>query len=353
MNLFSPSFFSFILMTFALFLTWKGIGFFIQIARAKGIVDVPNERSSHTQVTVRGGGVVIVLVWTLCSLLMTEVFPSAKADLLVLLPGALLTAIIGWRDDLKGVRVPVRLACHFLAAGLAMAALGGYDVFSMGEWRLELGLFGSFLALLAIVWSLNLFNFMDGIDGIAGTESVFVFGIGGLVLYLHGATGLALLAWLLTISMVGFLVWNWPKARVFMGDVCSGFLGFLVLVFALIGAKRYNISLVPWVILYGVFWFDAFMTLVRRVRAGGAWYAAHRTHAYQRLHHLAGWSHGRILLGVICINVVLSVLALLSVFRAEWSIYCLVASICIVGGAYIAVERLSPFDGINSGVPIK
>ncbi len=107
------------------------------------------------------------------------------------------------------------------------------------------------------------------------------------------------------------------------------------------------------VILYGVFWFDAFMTLVRRVRAGGAWYAAHRMHAYQRLHHLAGWSHGRILFGFIWINVVLSVLALLSVYRAEWSVYCLMASVCVVAGAYFLVERLAPFAGESKGAVIK
>ena len=348
MNSFSQLLWSLIFIASAGIIAWKAIGIYIERARAKGIVDVPNERSSHTQITVRGGGLVVVLTWVVTDLLLAQIYPALAKDLLVLLPGSLMTAAIGWRDDLKGVSVSWRLATHLLAAGVAIWALGGFPSVSIGLSQFDLGALGGVLAVVAIVWSLNLYNFMDGIDGIAGVESLFIFGIGALLLFLRGAEGLSAIAFLLVAVMAAFLIWNWPRAKVFMGDVCSGFLGFLVAVFALIGEKRYGVPLSAWIILYSVFWFDALMTLVRRALRGERWYLPHRSHAYQRLHHQAGWSHKRILWGVIVLNCILSVLAIASVYYPEMTIPALLASMLLVAMAYLAVERLAPFLPVSS-----
>jgi Fuc2NAc and GlcNAc transferase len=137
---------------------------------------------------------------------------------------------------------------------------------------------------LTLVWTTNLFNFMDGLDGIAGSEAVFVSGAGAWLNWREGgALGLTAAMACLAATCLGFLRWNWPPARIFMGDVGSGFLGFSLAVLGLAASQQGMLPIEIWAILGAVFLVDATVTLVRRLARGDRWFEAHRTHAYQNL----------------------------------------------------------------------
>ncbi|MBM4200459.1 MAG: glycosyl transferase, partial [Gammaproteobacteria bacterium] len=179
-----------------------------------------------------------------------------------------------------------RLAAHAVAGGLAVGMLGGFRELPLGLTTVQLGWFGAAFALLWTIWLLNLFNFMDGIDALAGTETVFVAGAAITLMALRqegvGPTGLAL--GVLASATAGFLWWNWPPARIFLGDVGSGFLGFALAVIALadMSGPGGGLGLPVWVLLNGVFLVDATYTLLRRIATGQQWYSPHRSHAYQK-----------------------------------------------------------------------
>jgi Fuc2NAc and GlcNAc transferase len=217
--------------------------------------------------------------------------------------GGIAIAAVGLLDDQFRLSASVRLSVHFAAALWALVWLNGLPPMQVGEQVIVLGRGGYLLGALGIVWTLNLFNFMDGIDGIAASEAIFVV-CGGILLALvndgghsHSAIGLAFVA-----ACCGFLLWNWPPARIFMGDVGSGFLGYIVAVLAVIEAHESSLALLVWLILGGVFFVDATVTLARRLLRGERLYEAHRTHAYQCLVRRWG-SHRRVTLAVLAVNV--------------------------------------------------
>ena len=178
----------------------------------------------------------------------------------------------------------IRLAVHLCAALWAVCWLGGLPPLRVGSHVIQLGWAGYPVAVLALTWILNLFNFMDGIDGIAGSEAAFVAGAAAfLTLCLGGSAGVAAVALALAGACLGFLLWNWPPAKIFMGDVGSGYLGYVIGVLALAAGREDPTALWVWLILGGVFFVDATVTLIRRVLRGDRVYEAHRSHAYQWL----------------------------------------------------------------------
>ena len=280
----------------------------------KSLLDIPNDRSSHRVPTVRGGGISIV-VCTLLGGLALWGFGLLSASFVMAWLGGLLVAWIGWRDDHAHVSPGWRALCHFVAATWAVAWLGGMPTLVVGEMTIDWGWAGSLLSIIAIVWLINLFNFMDGIDGIAGSEGVFVAVAGGIFLWLGGASGLALLSFLMAAACAGFLVWNWPPAKIFMGDVGSGVLGFFVALLALAGEKVAAVPAAIWIILCGVFVCDATFTLLRRVVNGEQWYSAHRSHAYQRMVQM-GRSHLSVTVAILLSNI----MVLFPMALAGWSV---------------------------------
>jgi Fuc2NAc and GlcNAc transferase len=276
-------------------------------AIARGILDVPNARSSHTEVTPRGGGLAIAAVFLggIAVLGLLRIIPAHLAW--ALLGGGLPVSIVGWLDDKKGVSAQSRAVVHFLSATWAVGMLGGYPHLSLGVTRVSLGMFGSVLAIVAVVWMVNLYNFMDGIDALAGSETVVVGLVSGVLLLAGGRIALGLAACLLAASAGGFLAWNWPPAKIFMGDVSSGLLGFTFGVLAVASENAGGLPFLGWVLLLSVFVVDATATLLRRILAGQRWYDAHRTHAYQ-LAVSSGYSHKRVTVCVTLINVLLAAL---------------------------------------------
>lgn len=308
-------------------------------AIARGLLDVPNARSSHTLPTPRGGGVGFVSV-ILTSMLILKLSGSLISEIVVGLAacsGAI--AVVGLVDDRRGLPAVTRFLVHAAAAGITLwllfEALGDSAVVAE-RWRwLTLA-----VLLLGTIWSVNLFNFMDGIDGIAASQSLFMsLAAAGFVMTVPDAVGWAALLLATAGATAGFLVWNWPPARIFMGDIGSGFLGFW---FAALGiAMHLDRVLSIWVslILGMAFIADASVTLGRRVLSGQRWYEAHRTHAYQNLSRRFG-SHGVVTLGLWAVNAATvlptAVLAHQIPQIAPWAtagLFALLAAACWLAGA--------------------
>jgi len=264
------------------------------------ILDIPNERSSHRTATPRGGGIAIVLVMTIVASL-AWAHGVLPAPVWLALLGGLLVAAAGYADDRRPLRPAVRLAAHFGAAAWAAYWLGGLPPLQIGAHVAVPGAGGYVLLMLAIVWTLNLFNFMDGIDGLAASEALFVAALGAL-LSVAANPGTLALAWVLAAACLGFLWWNWPTARIFLGDVGSGYLGYTVAVLAVSAARATPQGAWVWLILGGAFFVDATVTLVRRLLRGERPYEAHRSHAYQHLVRRCG-SHAPVTLLYLGINV--------------------------------------------------
>ena len=208
----------------------------------RGMLDHPNQRSSHTVATPRGGGLAIVVAY-LGVLGWGYLYGLIEAQLLCafLVAGGLVAAI-GYLDDHGHVPARWRILVHFMAAALALFWIGGLPPVPFGDYLLDTGWLRYPVAAVFLVWMLNLYNFMDGIDGIAGGEAVCVAG-GAVAIYLLRSSsapwdqGLPFLMLALIAACIGFLWWNWPPAKIFMGDVGSSFIGFVLGVFALIGSE--------------------------------------------------------------------------------------------------------------------
>jgi len=235
----------------------------------------------------------------------------------------------------------VRAFVHLIAAIIALVLIGGLPTLRFGGSEFSIGATGWVLGTLGIVWSINLYNFMDGIDGIAASEAVVVCGAGALLASLTGATSVSMASALIAAAAAGFLVWNWPAAKIFMGDVGSGLLGFCIAVAAIASENSGGPSLLVWLVLGAVFFFDATVTLVRRVLRREKWFEAHRRHAYQRAVQ-AGWSHATVTGGVILLDLVLAGLAYGLVMDTGKAPMLLLGAVVLVTAVYIAIERMRP-----------
>ena len=306
---------------------------FINMAHRFGVLDTPNERSSHERITPRGGGLSFVIIFSTCISIIYAVDNITIELYLTLIVGGLIVGAIGLWDDYSHVNVGVRLFVHLLAASTAIVWIGGIQFIQVFEHYYQLGWFGYLLSLFLIVWLLNLFNFMDGIDGLASIEAIFV-ASGAALISLIGTdsekyaiqlyesyekTAIYLLL-PLSFSVLGFLIYNWPPAKIFMGDVGSGYLGFVFGVLVIATTMTGKLNIWTWIILLGIFITDSTVTLIRRIIAGERWYKAHRVHAYQ--HASRRWnSHRKITLSVLVINIVwLLPLAWMATIRPIWGV---------------------------------
>ena len=281
--------------------SWALTRTFRNYAQARGMLDVPNERSSHVRPTPRGGGAAIVLVTlaALCVLSLTNVLNWRP----VLGFGAAggVVAIAGFVDDRRHLKRRWRLLSHCGGASILWLSMSPSPSIAIHDSVLS-GAAAFPLVILYVIWLINLTNFMDGVDGLAASEAVSV-ALGGAVLYAMTTRPDASIVPLVFAAAVGgFLIWNRPPAQIFMGDVGSGFVGIALAAMSLQASTVSRPLLWGWLILMGVFVVDASVTLIRRVlRAERVW-LAHRTHAYQ--HAAFRWrSHGGVTLAVICINV--------------------------------------------------
>ena len=277
-------------------LSWYLSRRLVVLAPRFGLLDRPNERSSHSVPTPRGGGLAIVLVVLLGGALGHTHWQLLDTTLLVGLGLAGLIGVVGFLDDRYQLSVAWRLLSVLGASLIALSPfivlrdLSGELVRWPGEY-----LFLIPLGVLGFTWFTNLFNFMDGIDGLAAFEAVLVLSTFGVFFNLTGDQTLLFLSMVGAIASFGFLLSNWSPAKIFMGDVGSYFLGFLISLLIFWGHLRGTLPLTSSLLIVGVFAGDATWTLVMRLLRGQKIAQAHKEHGYQRLHQ-RGWKHGSICL---------------------------------------------------------
>jgi len=250
-------------------------------ALASSLMDIPNERSSHSVATPRGGGVAIVLSFLLVLPILGFLQWLPWSFVLGVIGAGAGVAVLGFLDDHGHIAARWRLLGHFSSAAWALYWLGGLPPVLMLGYVVDFGVIGRVLAALYIVWLLNLYNFMDGIDGLASVQAITVC-VSGALLYVYlDADILAIVPLTLAAAVAGFVCWNFPPAKIFMGDAGSGFLGLILAVLSLQAAWFKAELLWCWIILLGVFVVDATLTLLRRLLRGEKVYEAHCSHAYQ------------------------------------------------------------------------
>ena len=262
----------------------------------KLLVAEVNERSSHTTPTPHGGGIAIAITWFIgLSYLfyMNEIDCSLYLSLMI----GIIISIVSYFDDLFDLSPRFRVSVQAFVALLGLYFLGGFESLNFGLFSIENQFFTNIFAFLMIIWFINLYNFLDGIDGYAGSEAVFL-ALGAFILF--GGSHFIILA----VAVLGFLVWNWHKAKIFMGDVGSTLLGYNVAIFTIYYSNQESSNFWIWIILFGIFLFDGTLTLFRRYKHSEKLSQAHKKHAYQRLVQ-SGWSHERVVLASIFVNIIL------------------------------------------------
>jgi Fuc2NAc and GlcNAc transferase len=316
-------------------------GIIRRFALRNEVLDLPNARSSHSVPTPRGGGAAVLIASALGIMLSQALGLVHAREALTLGFGMVVLGIVGWADDRVGVKPPVRLAIHFAIAMWTVFMLGGLPSVQFGNDSLAVGPIGYIVATLAIVWSINLFNFMDGIDGLAGSQALLIFAAAAVLLFLRGDYSLATIPAILAATSAGFLAWNWPPAKIFMGDVGSGAIGYLIAGLALAAENNRSASLLSFAIIYGVFIFDATVTLVRRLARGDRVMEAHRDHAYQRLTRAWG-SHASVTAWAAAITFVLAILGVVGTLDPRLLLPALLFTFVLLGALLFVVERLAP-----------
>lgn len=284
-------------------LTWVLTALLRNYALSHSLVDIPNSRSSHVVPTPRGGGLSFVIAFIVLIFVFNLFHYFSKSDLIALLGAGSSIALLGFVDDHSHIAARWRLLVHFISAVWAVAWLGGLPSLPVFGYQLNLGIIGNILAVVYLVWLLNLFNFMDGIDGIASIEAISVCLSAGVLMWLTDSTSHTwVLPVLLASTVLGFLFWNFPRARIFMGDAGSGFLGITIGIFLIYAGRISSQLFWSWLILLGVFNIDATLTLLRRITRGQKFYMAHREHAYQHAVRIFG-KHQTVSLTVGALNV--------------------------------------------------
>jgi len=265
----------------------------------KRLLDLPEARRSHASPTPRGGGLALVITLTLACL----AWPGALSGWRQAMFAVLVMAGIGWLEDRHSLPPRLRFSGQMLVAIGLLAAVGGLRGIAVFGVPLDLPWLWTTLGVVGVVWLINLYNFMDGSDGMAAGQGLWAGLVIAFLFELRGEPMLAAFALAMAGAWGGFLFWNRPPAGIFMGDVGSLALGAGVAACAVLGAATGSVSIWVSFMISSLFVVDATATLIARVVRGERWYTPHRQHAYQRLLDL-GWGHGQVLGLYLTINVI-------------------------------------------------
>jgi Fuc2NAc and GlcNAc transferase len=326
----SVLFLSFVILSGSYIMTW----IFKHISQKKKILDIPNERSSHTIPTPRGGGLAIVIAWYI-GISVLFVMGLISRNLYFALLSGLLLACTSLVDDVINLKPSIRMVAQIITVLVAFISLQGIQpVPVFGK-----DIFPTFIlyaiTIIGMVWFINLFNFLDGIDGYASVEAIT------LVLAYYLFTG-HYINLILIASVLGFLIWNWPKAKIFMGDVGSTQLGFIIVVLGVYFHNENKLSIIYWLILSAPFWFDATLTLFRRWRNKEKLSQAHRKHIYQRLVQ-SGFSHLNVDIFLILLNTLLTILVFICIKYNMPQIVLLVLTLSLMYIITLYADKRKPF----------
>ncbi|MCT7535298.1 glycosyltransferase family 4 protein [Aliarcobacter cryaerophilus] len=262
----------------------------------KSLVATINERSSHSVPTPHGGGIALAITWFIGLFYLYFIGEISSNLFYALLFGAVIS-IVSFFDDIYELSPKIRLIAQAIVAIGGLYFLGGLETFTFGIFDIQNPIFTNIFAFFMIIWFINLYNFLDGINGYAGSEAIFL-ALAGFILF----SGNHFLV--LSVAVLGFLFWNWNKAKIFMGDVGSTLLGYNIAIFTIYYANEQASNFWIWIILFGVYWFDATLTLIRRKLNKEKLSQAHKKHGYQRLTQ-SGWSHYKVTNYSIGLNMIL------------------------------------------------
>lgn len=304
-----------------------------KIALKKAIIDIPNERSSHTIPTPRGGGLAIAITWFGALIILFAIGKIEKSLFYALIPGVLLSTV-SFFDDVIDLKPKTRLFFQLVTAMLGWSAILLFSDLKLMD-PIQLLIVTGF-AIPIIMWFINLFNFMDGSDGFLGMEGIFY----SIALYLFTQNTILLI---FALSIAGFLCWNWPKAKIFCGDVGSTLIGYNIAIFAVYFYQFQLTSIAIPLALSALFWIDATVTLFRRLMNKEQLTRAHRKHAYQRLIQ-TGFSHLQVLLVGIVINAIILLAAYSFNNKPFGNTIITISSIAVMIIYLFIVERRKKFE---------
>jgi len=287
---------NFLLFFFVIFISFFLTELIRRYFLKKNLLDIPNLRSSHSVATPYGGGLSIVVIF-LVTVGFSDLVPKELAY--AFLGSGMLVAAVGFWDDQRHIATKWRLLSHFIAVFWVLFWLNGTPEFQFVGFSFNNGWAGIIVVAFFLVWLLNLFNFMDGIDGIAASEAIFVACGGAYFSWVNGFESLSFIALILAAATMGFLILNWSPAKIFMGDVGSSFLGLMLGIIAYVNVIEGGLAWV-WFILLAVFLVDSGVTLLRRILNGNKWYEAHCSHAYQ--YAARKWGHKKTTISIIIVN---------------------------------------------------
>ena len=271
-----------------------------KIATDLNILSVKNHRTLHYLPTPRGGGIVFSLLSILAIFLIFWNWQLTEELLLALVVGGFTATLFGFVDDIKNIRARFKLIIQFSLACWVVCCLYFGELLSLGLTPLYI----TIPILLFMVWIINAYNFLDGIDGMAASGSIFISMALALVLFLtDGPIEIIAIFILMASTIIGFILFNWPPATIFMGDAGSVFLGYTFGVLSLFTVLNNDISIWVWLTVFGYFFADTMVTQIIRVVLVKKWYLAHRSHAYQNLARITE-SHLKVTSGVILYNII-------------------------------------------------
>ncbi len=303
------------------------------VAQKNLLIDIPNERSSHSTPTPTGGGIAIAITWFV-AISYLKYIELLNSDLYWALLSGLIICVISLIDDIYEIKPLPRIIIQTTSAIIALYFIGGLQQLDIGIYVLENELILSLIAVLGIVWFVNLFNFIDGIDGYAASETIFVaismyFFINNIVLLVFAT------------CILGFLPWNWDKAKIFMGDVGSTLLGFTICILAIYYNNIGEFPLINSIILTSLFWFDATITLLKRFINKENLGKAHKKHAYQRI-VASGFSHQKTVIIGMGINLLLFSIVLI-IPNSSYALVAFIFACLVLYGVYQSINNKQPF----------
>ena len=324
-----------VLMLAASASSWLLTALVRQFAIRESMLDHPNDRSSHTTPTPRGGGIAIVVSCLVLAVALAALGWIEPRLLTATLGAGTVVAVLGFIDDRSSLAARWRFLGHAAAAAWVVFWMDRIPQVPVFGVLVDLHFVGPLITAFYIVWMINLVNFMDGIDGIASVEAITSALSGALLWWLAGSGSGWMLALVFASCVSGFLLWNFPPAKIFMGDAGSGFLGLMVALLSLWCGQSTPHLFWAWFILIGCFMVDATTTLVRRVRRGEKFFEAHRAHAYQYAARRAG-RHLPVTLACGAINLLwlLPIAALVALGRLDGVVGVALAYAPLVGLAF-------------------
>jgi len=329
-------------ITLGFALSWGLTALVRKYALRTRMIDSPNHRTSHQGDIPRGGGLSIVVVMLLSLLVLSYVYSDRSIGLVMVVTLSL--GALGWADDKMSLSPFLKIGVQLLVAIFAVRSAGMLDGITVAGYTISFGPLAALVSVLWVVGMTNAYNFMDGIDGIAASHTAIVACVMGAWFAVDQNGAMALFCYVIMASALGFLVWNWAPARIFMGDVGSVALGGVFAVLAILGNNEHGVPFTAYIVLYGVFLFDTTVTLVRRLSKGKIVWNPHREHYYQRATGL-GMGHAKVTVYVIVTSTVLAVLASLEKFNVPpiglWPLLALLILISLVCAIHFKERSLT------------